>query len=112
VRIITCNLYFTPGHGQSCCADRAAIQIPINNLLDIRPPEAVLPGEMFSIDMNKGFKIILYTAVIIRILRADAAEKRYHQLLNEFYADNEDYRILEERRENEAKNFLKYLLVV
>jgi hypothetical protein len=48
----------------------AAIQIPINNLMKIRPPESILPREMFIIDMDKGLKIILYTAVIIRILRA------------------------------------------
>ena len=47
----------------------AAIQIPINNLMKIRPPESILPREMFIIDMDKSFKIILYTAVIIRILR-------------------------------------------
>lgn len=46
------------------------VQIPINNLLKIRSPEAVLPGEMLIIDLHKGFKIVLYAAVIIRILRA------------------------------------------
>jgi hypothetical protein len=38
--------------------------------LQIRPPETVLPGEMVVIDLNKGFKMVLYAAVIIRILKA------------------------------------------
>jgi hypothetical protein len=57
-------------HTGKAVVEIAVIQIPINNLLKIRPPESVLPREMFIIDMDKGFKIILYTAVIIRILRA------------------------------------------
>jgi len=42
-----------------------AIEITIDHLLDIGPPEAVLPGEMLVIDPDKGFKIVLYTAVVI-----------------------------------------------
>ena len=38
----------------------AAIEIPVNHLLYISPPEAVLPGEMFVIEQDKGFKIVLY----------------------------------------------------
>jgi hypothetical protein len=48
----------------------AAIQIPIDHLLDIGPPESVLPGEMLFIDHDEGLKIDLSAAVIIRILRA------------------------------------------
>ena len=44
----------------------ATVQITIDHLLDIWPPEAVLPGEMLVIDLDKGFKIVLYTAVVIR----------------------------------------------
>jgi hypothetical protein len=47
----------------------AAIEIAIDHLLDIGPPESVLPGEMLVIDPDKGFKIVLYTAVVIRRLR-------------------------------------------
>jgi len=62
-------------HGQNRAADRprirygaGCIQITVNNLLDIRPPESILPREMFIIDLDKGFKIVLYTAVVIRRL--------------------------------------------
>ena len=34
----------------------AAIQIPINHLLDVRLPESVLPGEMLVIDSDKVSK--------------------------------------------------------
>jgi len=47
----------------------AAIQITVNHLLDIRPPEAVLFGELFIIGLNEGFEIVLDAVVIIRILR-------------------------------------------
>ena len=46
-----------------------AIKIVIDHLLDIVPPESVLPGEMLVIDPDKGFKIVLYTVVVIRRLR-------------------------------------------
>jgi hypothetical protein len=48
----------------------SAIQIPIDHLLDIGPPESVLPGEMLVIDPDEGLKIDLSAAVIIRILQA------------------------------------------
>ena len=47
----------------------AAIKITVDNLFDIGPPEAVLPRETVVIFLHKGFKIILYAVVIIRILR-------------------------------------------
>jgi hypothetical protein len=49
---------------------------PLLNVKEILPQNvvldtgAMLPGELFIIAMHKGFKIILYTMVIIRILRA------------------------------------------
>ena len=46
-----------------------AIEIAIDHLLDIGPPESILPGEMIVIDPEKSFKIILYTTVVIRRLR-------------------------------------------
>ena len=47
----------------------AAVEKTIDHLVDIGPPESVLPGEILVIDPDKGFKIILYTAVVIRRLR-------------------------------------------
>jgi hypothetical protein len=47
----------------------AAIQIPVNNLLQIGPPESVLPGEMLVIDPDKGLEIVLHAAVVNRRLR-------------------------------------------
>ena len=46
-----------------------AIQITIDYLFDIRPPEAILLGKMFIIGLNEGFKIVLDALIIIRILR-------------------------------------------
>ena len=43
----------------------AVIEIAIDYLLDIGPPEAVLPGEMIVVDLHKGFKIVLHAAVVI-----------------------------------------------
>ena len=47
----------------------AAVKVTVNHLLDIRPPEAVLFGELFIIGLNEGFEIVLDAVVIIRILR-------------------------------------------
>jgi hypothetical protein len=46
-------------------AEIYAVQIPVNRLLDIRPPESVLPLKMLVMDLDKGFKIVLYAALII-----------------------------------------------
>jgi hypothetical protein len=43
----------------------AAIEIMIDHLLDMWPPESELPGEILIIDTDKGFKIVLHAAVII-----------------------------------------------
>lgn len=45
---------------------------------------------------------------IISSARADVAEKRYHQLLNEFYADNED--LLASSQYEAAKEDYEYFL--
>ncbi|MFZ3114518.1 MAG: hypothetical protein WA133_02200 [Syntrophales bacterium] len=50
-----------------------AIEIAIDYLLDIGPPESVLPGEIVIKDLEKGFKIIFNAAVVIRILRTSWA---------------------------------------
>ena len=50
-------------------AQIAAIEIAVDYLFDIWPPEAILPCETVVVFLHKGFKIILYAVVIIRILR-------------------------------------------
>jgi hypothetical protein len=57
-------------HAGKAMVQIAAVEITVNHLLKIRTPESVLSGEMFIVVLNKGFKIVLYTAVVIRILRA------------------------------------------
>ena len=52
----------------------SAIEVAVDNLLDIRPPalrqaQDVLPGEILVIGPDKGLKIVLDAAVVIRILR-------------------------------------------
>ena len=42
-----------------------AIEIAIDHLLDIGPPEAVLPGKMIVVDLHKGLNIVLRAAVKI-----------------------------------------------
>jgi hypothetical protein len=56
-------------HAGKAVVQITAIKVAVDHLLDIGPPESVLPGEIFVIDPDKGFKIILYAAVVIRILR-------------------------------------------
>jgi hypothetical protein len=56
-------------HASKAVVQIAAFQIPVNDLLQIRPPETVLPGEMVVIDMDKGFKMVRDAAVIIRIFQ-------------------------------------------
>ncbi len=57
-------------HAGKTVVQIAAVQIPVNDLLQIGPPEAVLPGEMLVIDLHEGFKIVFYATVIIGVLRA------------------------------------------
>jgi hypothetical protein len=52
-------------HAGKAVMQDAAVQIPIDDLLDIGSPETVLPREMLVIDPDKGLKIILHAAVII-----------------------------------------------
>jgi hypothetical protein len=61
----------------------AAVEVTVNDILQIGPPEPVLPGEILVIDPDKGFKIILYTAVIIGQLgipRAIGSDRKGHDL--------------------------------
>jgi hypothetical protein len=55
-------------HAGKSVVQITAIEVAIDHLLDIGLPESVLPGEMLVIDPDKGFKIVLYTAVVIRRL--------------------------------------------
>jgi hypothetical protein len=45
------------------------IEISAYHPLDIEPPESIVPGEMHVIDPGTVFKIILYTAIVIRDCR-------------------------------------------
>ncbi len=57
-------------HAGKAVVQITAVEITIDHLLNIGPPESVLPGEMLVIDPDEGLKIVLHAAVIIRILRA------------------------------------------
>jgi len=46
-------------HAGKAVVEITAIEIMINHLLDIGPPEAVLPGEILVIDPDKGLTLIL-----------------------------------------------------
>jgi hypothetical protein len=52
-------------HAGKAVAQIAAVEIPIDHLLDIGPPETVLPGKILLIDPDKGFKVVFHAAVII-----------------------------------------------
>ena len=56
-------------HAGKAVVQITAIEVAVDNLLDIGPPESVLPGEILVIDLDKGLKIVLDAAVVIRILR-------------------------------------------
>ena len=43
----------------------AAVQVPVNNLLEIGAVESVLTFEPFFIDLDKVFKMVLHALVII-----------------------------------------------
>jgi hypothetical protein len=46
----------------------AAIEIAVNHLLDVRPPEAVMLGKMIIINLNERFKTVLDATIIIGCL--------------------------------------------
>ena len=60
-------------HAGEAIVQIAAVEVPVNDLLQMRSPEAVLPGEMIVIDPDKGLEVVLHAAVIIRILRVSGA---------------------------------------
>jgi hypothetical protein len=47
----------------------AAIEIPVNDLLEIGTEKSILPFKSFLINLEKGFKMILHAPVIIGRLR-------------------------------------------
>ena len=56
-------------HAGKAVVQITAIEIAIDHLLDIGPPESVLPGEILVIDLDKNLKIVLDAALVIPILR-------------------------------------------
>ena len=56
-------------HAGKAFVQITAIEIAIDHLLDIGPIETELSEKRLIIDPDKGFKIVLYTAVVIRRLR-------------------------------------------
>ena len=54
-------------HAGKAVVQITAIEIAVDHLLDIGLPEAVLPGEILVIDLDKGLKIVLDAAVVIRL---------------------------------------------
>jgi hypothetical protein len=47
----------------------ATVQVAVNDLLEVRPPEPVRPFEPLLVKLNKGLKMVLHAPVIIRRLR-------------------------------------------
>ena len=47
----------------------SAIEAPVNDFLQTGPPETALLGETLIIDPDQGLKIVVYAAVVIRLLR-------------------------------------------
>jgi hypothetical protein len=47
----------------------ATIQVPVNDFLEVGPPEPVRHFESLLVNLDKGFKMVLHAPVIIRRLR-------------------------------------------
>jgi hypothetical protein len=62
----------------------AALQIPVNDLLQIGALEAVLPGKMLIVDSDEDLKIVLYATVIIGRLGISGAVNRCRERHNSF----------------------------
>jgi len=52
-------------HAGKAVAQIAAIQITADYLFDIGPPETIISGKPVIIDLHQGFKIVLYTVIIV-----------------------------------------------
>jgi hypothetical protein len=71
-------------HTGKALAQIVAIEITVDHLFNVRPPESVLSCEMFIIRLDKNFKIVLHAVVIIRILRSAGLVygcRQYHVFL-------------------------------
>jgi hypothetical protein len=47
----------------------ATVQVAVNDLLKVGPPEPVPPFEPLLVDLNEGFQLVFHAPVIIRRLR-------------------------------------------
>jgi len=56
-------------HSGKAVVQVATVQVAVNDLLEVRPPEPVRPFERLLVDLNKGLKMVLHAPVIIRRLR-------------------------------------------
>ena len=56
--------FFCISSGNAVVQD-PAIEVPVYDLLQIGPPEAVLTRKMLIIDPDEGLKIVLHAAAII-----------------------------------------------
>lgn len=52
-------------HACKAVVQITAIKIAVYHLLNIGPPESVLPREIFIIDLDKGLKIVFYAPIMI-----------------------------------------------
>ena len=48
----------------------AAVQVPVNDLLEVGTPKPIRPFEPLPVDLNKGFEMVFHATIIIGRLRA------------------------------------------
>jgi hypothetical protein len=56
-------------HAGKAVVENPAVQIPVDDLLDIGTEKSIVPFKSFLINLAKGFKMILHAPVIIGSLR-------------------------------------------
>jgi len=47
----------------------STVQVAVNDLLEVRPPEPVSPFKMLFVDLDEALEVVLHASVIIRRLR-------------------------------------------
>jgi hypothetical protein len=47
----------------------ATVQVAVNDLLEVWPPEPVSPFKRLFVDLNEALEVVLHASVIIRRLR-------------------------------------------
>ena len=47
----------------------ATVQVAVNDLLEVGPPEPVRPFKMLFIDLDEALEVVLHAPIIIRRLR-------------------------------------------